>query len=754
MTVYILHEGSSKDGDDDSLNGKGNTDGFNTNGMTRDIHIDTANGFIDETAAKNSNGIASNNNESATSSVPTHKSQAVAMWKKIERIRKYGKLLIDGTELDIASVIAVAKFKCEAHIDTTHKLIRSMDGSVKLLEEYLSKGYCVYGVNTGFGGSADTRTTDLTSLQSALLQLTQAGILSEVDTMSSISNAEQGFHSMPVTWVRAMMLIRCNNALRGHSGVRLKLIEAIIRLLNAGFTPVVPLRGSISASGDLMPLSYIAGILEGNPDIAVRSHTGDALRIVNARQALAMAGLEPFILGPKEGLGLVNGTAASAAIACFAAHEFNKLAILTQILVAMSCEALQGNAQSYHPFIAAVQPHPGQVECAGNILQFLQGSRLATSLGGEDRFKPGLFQDRYAMRGTPQWVGPQLEDLSAVLKQLTIELNSTSDNPLVDVTTGGVYSGANFIASSVSSGMEKSRLSLQIIGRLLFSLSSELINPSMNRGLPPNLAADDPSLSFTMKGIDISMAAYLSELGFLANPVTSHTQSAESHNQQINSLAMVSGRYTIQAATIVAQMCAAHLYVVCQALDLRVLHLSFLQCLRERLRSLAKSMLPGLSIHHQDDFHNDLYNAIAASWNMTTPLDLDERCETVSPAALPVILGHLRKQNLQCNTDLINDFQDRVKEVVRMTFVTQRESFFREQNTVSYLGAASRKLYTFVRVDLGVPFHQGLIEHPGRGCDVSINGRPKRTVGSWVSIIFGAICDDRIWKGMVEVLNA
>lgn len=109
MTVYTLLEGSSKDGDADSSNGKGNPDGINTNGMTRDIHIDTKNGLIDESAAKNSNGIASNNNESATSSVPTHKSQAVAMWKKIERIRKYGKLLIDGTELDIASVIAVAK---------------------------------------------------------------------------------------------------------------------------------------------------------------------------------------------------------------------------------------------------------------------------------------------------------------------------------------------------------------------------------------------------------------------------------------------------------------------------------------------------------------------------------------------------------------------------------------------------------------------------------------------------------------------
>jgi len=195
------------------------------------------------------------------------------------------------------------------------------------------------GVNTGFGGSADSRTTDLISLQSALLQVTQAGILTEADMMVGTPNLDLGFHSMPVTLVRATMLIRCNSALRGPSGVRLKLIEAILHLLRKGMTPVVPLRGSISASGDLIPLSYIAGILEGNSDILVRLTNGPSSRIVTAQVALQIAGLEPFILGPKEGLGLINGTAASAAVGCLGAHESNKLALLAQILVAMSCEA-------------------------------------------------------------------------------------------------------------------------------------------------------------------------------------------------------------------------------------------------------------------------------------------------------------------------------------------------------------------------------------------------------------------------------
>jgi len=253
---------------------------------------------------------------------------------------------------------------------------------------------------------------------------------------------------------------------------------------------------------------------------------------------------------------------------------------------------LVGNAESYHPFIAAVHPHPGQIESASNVLHFIQGSSLVETSEEQDRFKPDLFQDRYALRGALQWLGLQSEDLASVLTQLTVELNSRSDNPIIDVQAGAVYSGANFIAASVYCGMEKSRLSLQIIGKLLFSLSSELINPALNMSLPPNLAADDPSLSFTMTGIDISMTAYISELAFLANPVTTHPQSAEMHNQSFNSLALISARYTIQATELVAQMCAAHLYAVCQALDLRALHVSYLQHLQKGFRSVSESLSP------------------------------------------------------------------------------------------------------------------------------------------------------------------
>ncbi|QKD63001.2 L-Aspartase-like protein [Fusarium oxysporum Fo47] len=621
---------------------------------------------------------------------PTHAYQTCDIWRKVQSIKYCGFILLHGSDLDVASVIA-----------------------------YLTKGYFVYGVNTGFGGSADTRTKDLPALQSALLQLTQAGILTDEDSNGN------GLNIMPVTCVRAAMLIRCNTLLRGHSGVCLELVQALLLLLRKGMTPIVPLRGSISASGDLIPLSYLAGMLEGNPDIRVRTSTSFVL---SADKALELAGSEPITLGPKEDLGLVNGTAPSAALGCLAVHEANKILLLAQGLVAMSCEALLGKAENYHPFISSVCPHPGQVECSATILHFPKGSSLVQSLKEEDKFKPGA----------PWRLGPQVEDVCSVLSQITVELNSASDNPIIDIKSGEVYSGANFISSSVANGMEKSRLALQMVGKLLFSLSSELINPTLNRGLPPNVVADDPSLSFTTKVIDISMAAYLSELGYLANPVTPHVQSAEMHNQSINSLALISGRYTLQAADVVAQMCAAHLFAVCQALDLRVIHMTYLKALRTKLVSKVLPFLNGFDDQVAEGIYERLHETIVKSWNASACFDLQERCKILSKETIPVLRDHLEEHEMHFVST--RPLQRDLENLAYPTFTQTRSEFFVKPPTKQFLGRASLGLYC-------------LVEHPGRKASGKVNGRKKRTIGSWVSIIFTALTNDQVWGHLVEALG-
>lgn len=615
------------------------------------------------------------------------------------------------------------------------------------------------GVNTGFGGSADTRTSKVKALQSALLQHHHFGVLTKLDPGISSDYGKSFCHAMPPAWVRATMLVRCNTILRGHSAVSLRVIQMIISLLQRNLTPVVPLRGSISASGDLSPLSYIAGALTGNPDIYVQTGKESALEYVSAEKALKMIDVQPAILGPKEGLGLMNGTATSAAVASLALYETHQLAVLSQILTAMAVEALLGSAGSFDPFIANIRPHEGQIEAAFNIRLFLEGSQLAQGLGVEKKswkFTGKLYQDRYALRTASQWLGPQLEDLLLAHSQVSTELNSTTDNPLVDVFQGKIHHGGNFQAVSVTSAMEKSRMSLQMIGKLMFAQCSELINPMLSNGLPPNLAADEPSTSFAMKGVDIGMASYMSELAFLANPVSSHVQNAEMCNQAVNSLALISARYTMQAVELVSLMSASYLYTVCQALDLRVMQINFFIRLEPIFRSDLRDSLHSLLCESDlDDLHRDLWQDLMQSWSSTSNVDSEDRFNQVVDSSMVLLANFLVSRADEPSTSVFTSiklWKNRALSSLATTYFSTRSHFFESQNTADFLGSGARKLYLYVRHVLEVPFHKGLEDNPIPARMDREEGKPKRTIGSWISIIYESLRNGGLHAPVMKAL--
>jgi phenylalanine ammonia-lyase len=560
------------------------------------------------------------------------------------------------------------------------------------------------------------------------------------------------------------MLVRANSIARGHSAASRAVIEAILKLIRLDFTPVIPFRGTVSASGDLMPLAYIGGTIQGSPDIWVRISTKNGFQVVPATEALSIAGITPLKLGPKEGLSMTNGTSASAAVASLALYEANQLAVLSQVLTAMAVEGLLGNSESFNSFIAQVRPHPGQLESASNIRSFLKGSKLAKGVTlGKNRNVVGLAQDRYALRSATQWVGPQLEDLMLAERQLAVELNSTCDNPLVDVENNDVYSGANFQAASVTSAMEKARCALQMLAKMLFSQSSELINPLYSNGLPANLAADDPSLSSTMKGVDVNMASYMSELAYLAHPVSSHVQSAEMHNQPINSLALISARYTMQAVELTSMICASHLYVVCQALDLRAMHLGFLQHLKPSVEFLiTKTFSEFLSGEGLHTLQKNLWNHIPEAWSLTGTLDAHERFQRIADTCISIVVDRLVKTEedsaatTMCSIITINSWKTNLLQILEEVYMLRRTDFFYEQDTASYLGHASKRMYAYVRHELGVPFHQGFVEHPlpSDGEDGGINGRAKKTIGSWISIVYEALRSGDMHQQIMGCLEA
>ncbi|KAM7192868.1 phenylalanine ammonia-lyase [Naviculisporaceae sp. PSN 640] len=705
--------------------------------------------------------------------VNQHYNTARRLWKHLQTFTPGQEVIVTGKNLDISTVVAVSRGNTQPHLTKDEATVARIYDSVKVLAEYLGQGSTVYGVTTGFGGSADTRTNNSDRLQNALLQLTQCGVLLESDKsaagLGTRPSSYNDANSMPASWIRATMLVRCNSTARGHSAVTMDSLQAILRLLRLDITPIVPLRGTVSASGDLMPLSYIAGAISGNPDIVVRSgsagrktnntnNNDNAVVIESAKDALARHNIPKLVFGPKDALGLVNGTALSAAMAALVMYEAHHLAVLSQAFTAMAVESLAGNAESFHPFIAQVRPHPGQIEASNNILSYLQGSSLVRGVkpnpNAPKKGLPatGLAQDRYATRSAPQWIGPQLEDLLSAHNQVTTELNSSADNPLVDVETSTVYSGANFQAAAITAAMEKTRLSLQMLGRLFFAQCTELINPALNNGLPANLAADDPSTSFTMKGVDISMAAYMSELCYLANPVSPHVQAAEMHNQSINSLAFLSARMTHKAVEVLSLMGAAGLFVACQALDLRALQVEFLEELVAAVKSITLEILGDLldeSVIGQ--VLADQRTRIPQAWKDASRLDIPDRVKTIGDA---VVLGLVRTGKGGMGSSGMDDVEKWRCAVEEQASVTYRETcqrFFARPSTERHLGVGSRALYRKIRHELGVPFHQGVVEHPGTEDHIVYDGetrRPRKTIGSWISVIYQALLDGRIYEAL------
>ncbi|RYP65891.1 hypothetical protein DL771_008075 [Monosporascus sp. 5C6A] len=625
---------------------------------------------------------------------------------------------INGQSLTVAEVVAVALYGTSSQVADDVTIHHKVQQSVDFLERELALGHTVYGVTTGFGGNADTRTGETEVLQDGLVKMLNAGILLPSDKGKFADNEEETCkgllrsHALPRAIVKATMLIRSNSLLRGHSGVRMNVINTVMSLLDKDIVPVVPLRGSISASGDLGPLSYIAGAIQGNPDVHMSigrtgsDHGGAPETIVAAAEALHMAGLTPQRLQAKEGLGIVNGTSVSAAAAAIVIHRAKQLGLLSQVLTAMGTEALRGTVHNYEPFISDIRPHHGQREAAANITRFLQGSRLATQSDPEDH---GLAQDRYALRTAPQWIGPQLEDLLLAQQQIEIELNSTTDNPLIDVEGGRIHHGGNFQAMSLTSAMEKTTLALQNFGRLLFSQCTELINNKFNNGLPPNLCVDEPSLSYTFKGVDITMAAYMSELASLSHPISPHVVNAEMGNQSLNSLALIAARRAIECVEVLSLMSAAYIYTLCQAVDLRCLHLEFVKVAESTTHDIVRAIFgPAARMPEAiEELQRRVWACLLENWGKLSHLDLKERCQETSRKSLGHVIEVLKSLQIPATLVEVDDYQTRITATLGQVYDECRQRFFLVQETASYLGSGSKRIYTYVRDHIGVPLHRG-----------------------------------------------
>lgn len=445
--------------------------------------------------------------------------------------------VLDGQSLAIDDVVRVAH-NSTTRITVQPEARRALLESRRIIDRAIESGQTIYGINTGFGKLANVRVPpdQLDQLQANLIRSHSAGVGSP----------------LPPPVVRAVMLLRANVLLRPTSGVRPELVEALVALLNHEIVPLVPEQGSVGASGDLAPLSHIGLALMGEG--LVLSHAGAT---EPAGSALAREGLTPYRFAPKEGIAFINGTQAQTALLALMVHDANVLWRSAVGAAAMSLEALRGTPVPLDPRIHNARPHPGQIRAAALMRTLLEESEIRES----HRENDPRVQDAYSLRCAPQVLGAVADAIHFAQETVRIELNASTDNPLV-FDNGDVVSGGNFHGQPVAQALDLLAISLTTLQAIAERRVERLVNPDLSQGLPAFLTPD-PGLSSGLMMVQIAAASLVAESRSLAMPASIGSIPTDANQEDFVPMGMAAafkaGRILANAQRVVAAelLCAA-----------------------------------------------------------------------------------------------------------------------------------------------------------------------------------------------------
>jgi histidine ammonia-lyase len=453
-------------------------------------------------------------------------------------------LSIDGRPLRLEDVVDAAERRCVAQLTPEPGFRARITRGAEFVDRLIAEDGVVYGVSTGYGDSCTVNIPPqlIAELPHRLYAYHGCGLGRFLDPVET----------------RAVLLARLVSLAQGMSGVSLGLLQQLEHLLRLDILPLIPAEGSVGASGDLTPLSYVAAVLCGERDVW---HDGCRMP---AAEAFARHGLVPLRLRPKEGLAIMNGTAVMTALACLAWKRADYLGRLATRITAFNVLASAGNAHHYDETLFAAKPHPGQQRVAARLRADLASDRPPRN---EQRL-----QDRYSLRCAPHVIGVLEDALPWLRSNIENELNSANDNPLIDAEQEMVLHGGHFYGGHIAFAMDSLKNLVANLADLLDRQMALLVDTRYNHGLPANLsAASGPraAISHGLKALQISASAWTAEALKLTMPASVFSRSTECHNQDKVSMGTIAARDCLRVIELCEQVVAALLITTRQGIALR-----------------------------------------------------------------------------------------------------------------------------------------------------------------------------------------
>lgn len=430
----------------------------------------------------------------------------------------------------------------EAQIALEQSYIPKIHASQRVVTDTIKAGKTVYGINTGFG-----------KLASQIISQDQLGQLQKNLVLSHATGTGK---LLPVAICRLIWVLKLNNLCQGYSGCSMALVEMMLAMFNAGITPLIPEKGSVGASGDLVPLAHMALPILGEGEVIYKGQR------CLANVALKDAGLKPFQLGPKEGLALLNGMQVSTAMALSALWQAENLFQHAIMIGALTVDALAGSDTPFDERIHLVRGHQAQIDCARWYRDYLAGSPIRLSHQHCQKV-----QDPYSLRCQPQVMGACLSELRHAAQALLTEANGISDNPLVFSDSQSILSGGNFHGEVVAMAADNMALAIAEIGALSERRVALLIDSNMS-GLPPFLV-EDGGLNSGFMIAHVTAAACASDNKALAHPHSVDSLPTSANQEDHVSMAANAARRLTAMLDNTLSILAIELLASCQALEFR-----------------------------------------------------------------------------------------------------------------------------------------------------------------------------------------